>query len=57
MRYKPEDFIVELVADIYEDHKISDFGFDPIQLCKDMGHIVLPYNTKCPFTMDRIVRI
>lgn len=45
MRYKPEDFIVELVADIYEDHKISEFGFDPIQLCKDMGHIVLPYSS------------
>ena len=45
MRYKPEDYIVEMVADIYEDHGIAEFGFDPIQLCKNMGHIVLPYSS------------
>ena len=47
MQYNSEDFIVEIVADIYEDHEIGDFGFDPIQLCKNMGHLVLPYESFC----------
>lgn len=47
MRYNSEEFIVEMVADIYEDHEIGDYGFDPIQLCKDMGHLVLPYESFC----------
>lgn len=45
MRYNSEDFIVETVADIYEDHHIGEFGFDPIKLCKDMGHLALPYDS------------
>ena len=45
MHYNSEDFIVEMVADIYEDHCIGEFGFDPIQLCKDMGHLVLSYDS------------
>lgn len=45
MRYNSADFIVEMVADIYEDHHIGEYGFDPIQLCKDMGHLVLPYDS------------
>ena len=45
MRYNSEDFIVEMVADIYEDHCIGELGFDPIQLCKDMGYLVLPYDS------------
>ncbi len=43
--YKPDDLVLEMVADIYEDHKIGEYGFDPIQLCKDMGHLVLPYDS------------
>lgn len=34
-----------MVADIYEDHKICDYGFDPILLCKKMGYSVLPYES------------
>ncbi len=45
MQYNSDDFIVEMVADIYEDHCIGEFGFDPIQLCKDMGHLVLSYDS------------
>ena len=45
MRYNSEDFIVETVADIYEDHCIGKLGFDLIQLCKDMGHLVFPYDS------------
>lgn len=45
MRYNSEDFIVEAVADIYEDYQIGEYGFDPIQLCKDMGYLVLPYDS------------
>ena len=44
MSYKPNDHIVDIVADIYEDHKIGSFGFDPIQLCNDMGYNVIPYS-------------
>ena len=45
MRYNSEDYIVEMVADIYEDHEIGEYGFDPIQLCKDIGYLVLPYDS------------
>lgn len=45
MRYNSEDFIVEAVADIYEDYQIGEYGFDPIKLCKDMGYLVLPYDS------------
>ncbi|MCR5299658.1 MAG: ImmA/IrrE family metallo-endopeptidase [Erysipelotrichaceae bacterium] len=45
MHYNSEDFIVEMVADIYEDHCIGEYGFDPIQLCKNMGHLVLPFDS------------
>lgn len=45
MRYNSEDSIVEMVADIYEDHCIGEYGFDPIKLCKKMGHLVLPYDS------------
>ena len=43
--YKPDDLVLEMVADIYEDHEIREYGFDPIQLCKEMGHLVLPYSS------------
>lgn len=45
MHYNSEDYIIEMVADIYEDHCIGECGFDPIQLCKNMGHLVLPYDS------------
>ncbi len=45
MPYLPEDYIVEVIADIYESHNICELGFDVIQLCKDMGYLVLPYES------------
>ena len=43
--YKSSDLVLEMVADIYEDHHISEYGFDPIALCKEMGHLVIPYDS------------
>lgn len=33
-----------IIADIYADHQISQMGFDPIRLAKDMGYLVIPYS-------------
>ena len=39
------EYILEMIADIYEDHKISQFGFNLIELAKKMGIIIITYDS------------
>ena len=41
----PKEEILEIVADIYETHRICELGFNSIQLCRNMGYIVIPYSS------------
>lgn len=43
--YSSEEDILGVIADIYEDHHISEFGFDIIDLCKKMNINVIPYSS------------
>ncbi len=41
--YKEE--IISIIADLYEEHKISELGFNLKKYCKEAGILLIPYSS------------